>query len=57
MDPQANLHKADAYSFGVVLFELLSGTLPYKGMFPEQILFMVAKGMLRPDLSRMCACE
>lgn len=47
---------ADVYSFGVVMYELLSGELPYQGLLPDQIMFMVGMGMLKPDLSSMWCC-
>uniref|UniRef100_A0A673Y1Q9 non-specific serine/threonine protein kinase n=1 Tax=Salmo trutta TaxID=8032 RepID=A0A673Y1Q9_SALTR len=40
------------YGYGVVLFELMSGTLPYSQINNrDQILFMVGRGYLSPDLS------
>ncbi|CAH0385417.1 unnamed protein product [Bemisia tabaci] len=43
--------QSDVYSYGIVLYELLSGQLPYQNINnKDQILFMVGRGYLHPDL-------
>ncbi|MCO5593201.1 hypothetical protein L7F22_047208 [Adiantum nelumboides] len=42
-------HKADVFSFGIVLWELLTGKLPYESMNPVQAAIGVRQG-LRPQI-------
>jgi B-Raf proto-oncogene serine/threonine-protein kinase len=46
--------QSDIYAFGIVLYELLSGMLPYCHISnKDQILFMVGRGYLKPDLNNI----
>nr|XP_032825588.1 serine/threonine-protein kinase A-Raf-like isoform X1 [Petromyzon marinus]XP_032825589.1 serine/threonine-protein kinase A-Raf-like isoform X1 [Petromyzon marinus] len=47
--------KSDVYAFGIVLYELMAKELPYAHIGSrDQILFMVGRGYLSPDLSKVC---
>ncbi|XP_074872562.1 serine/threonine-protein kinase A-Raf isoform X3 [Carettochelys insculpta] len=46
--------QSDVYAYGVVLYELSTGSLPYAHVRSrDQILFMVGRGYLSPDMSRV----
>ncbi|CAM5173677.1 unnamed protein product [Eretmochelys imbricata] len=46
--------QSDVYAYGVVLYELSTGSLPYGHVRSrDQILFMVGRGYLSPDMSRV----
>ncbi|KAJ1520971.1 hypothetical protein ONE63_004045 [Megalurothrips usitatus] len=48
--------QSDVYAFGIVLYELFASQLPYSHINnKDQILFMVGRGYLRPDLSNLMA--
>eukprot|EP01111_Echinosteliopsis_oligospora_P012589 TRINITY_DN432_c0_g1_i1.p1 TRINITY_DN432_c0_g1~~TRINITY_DN432_c0_g1_i1.p1 ORF type:complete len:406 (-),score=87.49 TRINITY_DN432_c0_g1_i1:56-1273(-) len=47
-------NKVDVYSFGLVLFEMMTNTLPYAGLNAIQIGFCLSKGE-RPSKPKECA--
>ncbi|KAL5989857.1 hypothetical protein ACLOJK_010752 [Asimina triloba] len=46
--------KVDVYSFGLVLWEMVSGTIPYEDMNPIQAAFAVVNKNLRPMIPGEC---
>ncbi|XP_031248687.1 serine/threonine/tyrosine-protein kinase HT1 [Pistacia vera] len=46
--------KVDVYSFGLILWELVAGTIPYEDMNPIQAAFAVVNKNLRPVIPRDC---
>ncbi|XP_053574977.1 serine/threonine-protein kinase B-raf [Bombina bombina] len=46
--------QSDVYAFGIVLYELMTSQLPYSNINNrDQIIFMVGRGYLSPDLSKI----
>ncbi|PKA56730.1 Serine/threonine-protein kinase HT1 [Apostasia shenzhenica] len=46
--------KVDVYSFGIVLWELITALIPFHDMTPEQAAFAVAEKNARPPLPASC---
>ncbi|KAL5203092.1 hypothetical protein ABZP36_014044 [Zizania latifolia] len=46
--------KVDVYSFGLLLWELVSGSIPYEEMTPLQAAFAVVNKNLRPIIPSSC---
>ncbi|PSS10231.1 Serine/threonine-protein kinase [Actinidia chinensis var. chinensis] len=48
------VRKVDVYSFGLILWEMVSGTIPYEEMTPIQAAFAVVHKNLRPAIPEDC---
>ncbi|XP_039052929.1 serine/threonine/tyrosine-protein kinase HT1-like [Hibiscus syriacus] len=46
--------KVDVYSFGLILWEMIAGTIPYEDMNPMQAAFAVVNKNLRPVIPKDC---
>ncbi|KAH7445732.1 hypothetical protein KP509_01G022100 [Ceratopteris richardii] len=47
-------HKVDVYSFGIVLWELVTGNIPFQNMTAVQAAFAVVNRGVRPDIPPDC---
>lgn len=46
--------KADVYSYGIILWEMLTGDIPYRGLTDVQIAIQVCRNHNRPKIPRNC---
>ncbi|XP_047311086.1 serine/threonine/tyrosine-protein kinase HT1-like [Impatiens glandulifera] len=46
--------KVDVYSFGLILWEMVAGTIPYQHMTPIQAAFAAVNKNVRPDMPGDC---
>ncbi|XAR59159.1 Non-specific serine/threonine protein kinase [Bertholletia excelsa] len=46
--------KVDVYSFGLILWEMIAGAIPYEDMTPIQAAFAVVNKNLRPSIPKDC---
>jgi serine/threonine protein kinase len=46
--------KVDVYSFGIVLWELITGSLPFQNMTAVQAAFAVVNKGVRPNIPNNC---
>ena len=49
--------KADIFAFGIMLWELETGEIPYKGIRSERVMWMVGNKGLRPEIPPDCYPE
>lgn len=48
-------HKADVYSYGIVMWEIMAREPPFKSFRPHEIMAAVINQQARPDMSKIPA--
>ena len=46
-------HKADIYSYGIVMWEIMAREPPFKSLRPHEIMAAVVNNQARPDVNRI----
>jgi len=49
--------KADVYSYGIILWEIITRQVPYKGIEQIRVAIEVVNNQMRPEIPRTCPVD